>query len=377
MKRNPPLHRRLRSRWQWLGAIFCLFWLLSAPEAQAAPQEVIILTQDATPDRVEAKRRALVYAKQLGLARVARKLDPEKAQEFFAQIDPENVDPFIRGMEVLDETYREGVYYARVRVSVLDQPILKMMGKTANEETMEARKKTAAIMVLPVFYDGREPNVWDAKKNPGYALWQEMSLTIAHGTLIVPTGEPSERAIVDRDNVLRVPYEALQPLLERYGVNEIAIVVLQDTLLHNRAIEVEILIRRLRQGGQKIEQFSLTPEQPRAPRIGLYREAIDKAARILTGAALATSYQDRVERAKSNTQPFTMLFTTLRQRAAMDRLMREAEGFTDLELTRITLHEAGGTLYIKGSVAAYADKLAAAGLTVDSTPEGWSIRMGR
>jgi hypothetical protein len=371
------LHKRFCTHWQWLGAIFCVFWLISAPPAFAAPQQVVVLTQDATPGREEAKRKALHYAKQLGLARIARKLDPEQAQAFFAKIDQQNVDPFIRGIEVLDETYIEGVYYARVRVSVFDLPILQAMGKTPQEDEAAEKRAVTNIMVLPVFYDGVEPHVWDAKKNPGYALWQEMSLTVAHGALIVPTGEPGERAMVDRDNVLRASYEELKPLMERYGVSEIAIVVLQDTLLHNKAPEVEVLMRRLRPGGQKIEQFAVAPEQSRAPRVGLYHQAIDKAARILMGAAMATSYQDRVERAKSNQQPFVMQFTTLRQRATIDHILRETEGFGDLEPSRIALHEGAGTLYIKGSVAAYADGLVKAGLIVDSAAEGWVIRLAR
>lgn len=370
-------HNRVVRVWQ---SLLCILWLcvaMAAP-AHAALHEVVVVTQARGESREAARTQALTLAKAQAIARVARTLNPGKAQAFLGGLDAQSMLPMVRGATVLQETRVEDIYYAKVRVSVLDTPIRQAYGEEVADEVAEARKARRAILVLPVYYDGTEPTVWDVKKNPTFEMWREAGYAVGHGALMIPGGDPKERAIVDRDNVLTVPYTYLKPLLESYGTDEMAMVVVNEMPGFRIADPLEVVIRRVREEGQRVERFTLQPAQDAEgkfePRKQLYTRAVKQAATLLTAVTESTAHLEAKAKRDAKQQNVKVQFTTLKEWARIERALREVEGFVALDTLNIGIYEANLILYVAKDVAKARADLMKTGLIVAEVDGVWRVR---
>ena len=364
-------------KWIWQSLLVSL-WVMGAVPAHAALHEVVVLTQGKGASREEARAQALMMAEGMAVAKVARKLNPSKAQGFLKTMDTTTMKPLIRGVKVVDETRLEDTYYAKVRVSIVDTPIREAYGESVAEEAAKEEKPRRAILVLPVFFDGVEPVVWDAKKNPTMAMWREAGYAVAHGALLIPGGDPKERAIVDRDNALTVPYDYVKPLLDAYGTDEIAIVVVSESPGAVAADPVEVVIRRVREGGQRVERLSVKPEEVEEgkweKREALYKRAVNEAAVLLTQATESTAHLEAKAKREAKQQNVLVQFTTLKDWSHIDKQLRNAPGFVAMDTVSIGLNNANLILYIAKDVAAAREGLTKAGLIVAEVSGVWRVR---
>ncbi len=354
-------------------------WIGLVPAAaQATLHEVVVLTQAEAPTREEAKQQAVKLAKGMAVARVARKLNPGKAQAFLDKLDLKSMEPMIRGVSVVEEARVEKIYYAKVKVSVLDTAMLAAFGTPGEVKLPEGERQRRSILVLPVYYDGKEPVVWDAKLNPTYSLWRQAGFTVGKGVLLVPNGDPKERAIVDRDNVLKVKYEALKPLLESYGTDELAIVVLSDASGGKATEPVEVITRRVTEDGSQIDRFQMTPLEldkgKREARTDLYERAVQKAASQLFGVTETTAYLDAKKRAAAKQQSVMVQFTTLRDWAGIEKRLRAVPGFVAMEISSIGINHANLTLFSTDDIEKVRKSLVDSGLIVADVAGVWRIR---
>lgn len=357
-----------------------MLWVAVASPAQAALHEVVVLTNATVTEsgRAAAREQALTMAKGMAVARVARKLNAGKAQGYLKTLDVKTMQPLIRGVSVLDETKLEQVYYAKVKVTVVDTPIREAYGEMAEDDAIDGEKPRRAILVLPVYYDGVEPNVWDPQKNISLPLWRDAAYAVAHGALLIPGGDPKERSIVDRDNVLTVPYSYLKPLLDAYGTDEIAVAVLSEQAGAKGGDPVEVVIRRVREGGQKVERFTVEPEKDAEgkplPRDALYKTAVRKAAELLTVATESTAYLEAKAKRDAKQQKVQVQFTTLKDWARIDKALRAAPGFVAMDVNTIGINQATLVLYLKDSPEAVRRGLMEGGMIVPVIDDTWRIR---
>lgn len=377
-----------RSHWAIIFYSFTLmpfvllsFFLLLSHPAYAALQEIKVLAQGTGDSREEAKANALTFAKQAAFIRIARKLDPEKALAYLSKLDINALDPYIRGTSILSEKRIDNLYVAEILVTVIDTPIRRAYGTLPTPAQLEKAaptKDTRTILILPVFYNGVEPIVWDSKTNPSLELWQTEALSHTKGALIIPTGDTTDRSIVDRDNVLRASFAAFKPMLERYGSDEIVVAVLIDTLAKDQTLAVEMLLRRIRSGGQKVERFTLTPKSDTTPREAIYQQAVTEALHRMNAAAHATAYKEKKQRAKALSQPFIAQFNTLKEWADIQAILRSTKGIESISTTNLQLLVARGTLYINTDKKALLQSFAKGKVSISESSDGkapWIIRI--
>lgn len=374
-----PLLRKSRTTGV-LAAIILMLCIVGHDDAYAALQEVRVIAQGQGTTREEAKANALLFAKQAAFIRTARKLDPEKAPAYLNTLDINTITPFIRGVTIVKEQRIDKLYIAETLVTVIDTPIRRAYGMISSDSGTSKTppvKDTRALVILPVFYNGVEPVVWDEKTNPSYALWKTNALNLTKGALIIPAGDITDRSIVDRDNVLRATFETFKPMLERYGADEMVVAVLIDTFAHDKAQTVEMLLRRIRSGGQKIERFTLNPKSDTTPRETIYAQAVTEAANRMNKAAQATAYKDKKQRESASKQPFVATFATLKEWADIQQALRSEAQIVSVVSQNIQLLKASGTLYINGDKAALLSHFAKGPIVITQTDakSPWNIRI--
>ena len=357
--------------WQPFVVVSCV--LLLASPAHAGLHTLSVLTQAQGENRTQAKEDALASARAQAVAQIARKLDPAKAEAYLMKLKRSEADTMIRGLTIEKEENLGGTYFARVRVTVMDGPILRAYGEGEPEVVASDVRVGRSLLVLPVFFDGREAVVWDPKTNPTFAMWQEKGLAIGKGALILPTGDTADRSIVDRDNVLTAKYDELKAMFVDYGVDELAVVVVTDALLTEHKDEVQVLLRRVRKGGQTLASFVVTPEAKPPSREAIYAMAVEQAAEKLVGIAASTSKREVQARADASEIALTVGFTTLRDWGAMQEKLRMAEGFVGMKTHSLKLREASVTVYVKGAAEAYVEALRVQGLVVTQVGGGWRV----
>lgn len=361
--------------WQ---SLLLVLWALAATPAHAALHDVVVLTNAKAATRDEARTQAINVAKGMAVARVARKLNPGKAQEYLRTLDLKAMQPLIRGATVVEETRIDDVYYAKVRITIIDTPIREAYGEKIEDDEAQVEKPRRAIMVLPVFFNGVEPVVWDTKGNPTYDMWREAGYTIGHGALLIPGGEPKERAIVDRDNVLTVPYPYIKPMLDGYGADEVAIAVVSDATGAAPTDPVDVVIRRVRENGQRVERFQLEPNTTQKgapePRKELYRRAVRQAAELLTRATESTAYLEQRAKRAAKQQTVQVQFTTLRDWTQIEKALRAVPGFVAMDTLSIGINNASLILYVTEDVEAARAALMKEGLHVPLVDGVWRVR---
>jgi hypothetical protein len=357
-----------------------LLLIVLATPAYGALQEIIVVTEGSGASET-ARSRAVLSAKQQAIARVAYTLNPTRAPEYLGSLTPATMQPLIRGISVIEEKRVDMMYYARMKVSVIDTPIREAFGEIIKEEkhAEDPNAERRSILVLPVFFDGKDAVVWDEKTNLTYGMWREASYQVGHGVLMVPSGDPKERAVVDMDNVLTASYDYLKPLLTSYGTDEIAIVVLNEPAAALPEDPVEMVIRRVRDTGQRIERFSLAPTQIKSglyePRRALYARAVKQAAELLKKASESTAYLEQRAKREAKQQVIKVEFTTLKQWAQIETKLRAVDGFVALDTLLVGIYQAEVILYVKDEPSTLRESLMKAGLIVADVDGLWRIRM--
>lgn len=361
--------------WQ---SLLVMLWVGMALPAQAALHEVVVLSQGQGPTREDARAQAVMLAKGMAIAKVARKLNPAKAQAYLNTLDAASMTPLIRGVTVLEEARVEKVQYAKVKVSVVDTLIREAYGEVVADEKAVTEKPRRAILVLPVFFDGETPVVWDPKGNPTYGLWRDASYAVGHGALLIPSGDPKERAIVDSDNALTASYAYLKPLLDGYGTDEIAIVVLSEPAGARAADGVEMVVRRVRDTGQRIERFTMEPKTKKEggfeDRKALYARAVHKAAVQLTAATASTAHLEAKAKRDATQQNVLVQFSTLKDWASIDKRLRDVPDFVALDTISIGINNANLVLYVKKTPETARVALVKSGLIVADVSGVWRVR---
>lgn len=360
--------------WQSLPLLVAVMFALPA---QAALHEVVVLTNAKADTREASRDQAIAVAQRMAIAKVAQKLNPGKAQEYLKTLNAKSIKTLLRGTTVVEETRIDGVYYAKVRVTIVDTPILEAYGETVKQEVTDDNPRRA-IVVLPVFFNGTEPNVWDAKKNPTYPMWRDATYAIGLGALIVPGGKPDERAIVDRDNVLSVNYVGLQPLLDAYGADEAAVVVVNDPEGTPETDPLEVMVRRIRENGQRVERFQMKPEKQAKggieSRDALRVRAVRRAAQMLARATESTAYIEQRAKRAAKQQPITVQFMRLKEWSDIEQKLRNVPGFVALDTLSIGVNQASLILYVKENPEDARKALVEQGVIVAEVEGTWRIR---
>lgn len=339
--------------------------------AHAALHEIRVIGVGIDPLRSAAEAKAVEYAKKRALYTLARKFGANQAEKQLAKLTQTEMKEMIRGYTVVRSQRRDDVTYAEVKVSIVDTPLRRSLGLP--EENQETAFRSRGVLVLGVYMDGDRPLLWE-KRNPLTESLKSQSLKLGKGSVIIPVGDPEDLRVVDYNNILKIGYDEMQTMFERYGANEVMIAVVTIGL-EGTNDPTDILLRRLTDRGVKLERVSLPPKNPEQKEAARVQDAVNSIAQIASELAASLSIQERKAMEKVAQLPITFSFITIKEYGDMQAALHEYAGFTQLEVPSIRLQRVQGVLFYDGNEKKLRKHLEKYAIFVRPDAEGWTISL--
>lgn len=358
--------------WQPLAVILALFF--AVPAQAAAVQDIRVLATGVDRSSARAAELALEYAKMRAVYLVARKMQVPDASSKLAALKPEQWKEIVRGATVL-QTRREGeITYADVTVTVVNEPLRRILGlEVADATPVDTVSTVKGLLVLPVFVGKERPYVWESENRMNDPVRTAL-LRQGRGAVMVPAGDIEDRRLVDYQNALEVTAEQLLPMFTRYGIDEIIVAV--TTLGAANTLEPStVLLRRLGRppATSRVEQIVLKPASEKET---IKERAQNAAGAIATAATQIAGATSQIQQAKlqdAPNLPVTFRYATAHDLASMQEAVRTAPGVLQLVMPAISLQNMSGVLYLSGKREEVRMGLVKQGFIITDQGDGWII----
>lgn len=208
---------------------FVLFPLLSSLPAPASAQEAFLRSDVSVDvsgkDATEARASAMKQAERTGLKNLLSRLAPGQEEDAMKGLDDARIRAMVQGTEVLEERIAGNRYRAQLRVSYKALAVNQLIEKRVSAAGSVAGRlsQSTAILVLPVYEAGGESLLWEPS-NAWREAWRRVQLETGGGNVVVPYGDGRDIATANAATVQSATYDALAPLINRYGAGQVAVV---------------------------------------------------------------------------------------------------------------------------------------------------------
>ena len=355
-------------------AIFIFTFLLATP-ASAAIQQIRVLGVGVDASSVEAEAAAIDYAKKRAVYLVARKFQGDNIAAKVAQLKPEQYEKIIRGATVLQLKRDKETTYADITVSVVDTELKRALGMPVapadvSDNAISAKR---SVLVLPVFRTADKTYLWEAD-NPIKESIRSEVLRQSQGAVIIPGGDFEDLRLIDGVNAGTVTGAELTPMFERYGAEEIIIVIVALGA-EKTSDPTQVTLRRLTREAATVEVMEVPAvgvDDSKEARISLAANAI---AGALTQIATATSPDETRSRLQATRQFIEFNFANPRELGKMQEAVRRAQGVILLEIPAISLQNIRGAVYFTGEKEDLRTALAKKGIRVNNNEYGWALSL--
>lgn len=263
----------MRYRFRFLSV---LLLLISADPAVYAQEPTLAseVTVDITgTDATDARAKAMSQAERDGLLNLLNKLAPGQAEKAVEPLTAEQISVMARGTEVLEENISGNRYRARLSVSYSADDIDRLLGKAIEPPKSALAGGSGGVLVFPLFDNMGELMLWE-NKNPWRAALSQAAIMQGKGHVVVPFGDSTDLSYVDVANVMALNYDAVIPLLERYGTGDA--VVLQGRLISGETPTLQVMRRSITpDGGSEVGMLTYSASSDEKVEALLIRAARD------------------------------------------------------------------------------------------------------
>lgn len=341
--------------------------LLAVP-AQAGVEEIEVIADVTGANPVESQKMAIDYAKKRAFFLLLSKHNPEKAESIARSLNDVQIDQHIRGYQLVQDKVEGNRYIAQYQVSVSDDLVERLL---VSENTTPGHEAANPILVIPVLNANSEMLLWQ-DDNVWRSIWNGMALERGENLLIMPYGDPTDRAAINSATALSSRYEDLAALASRYGAREI-VVALAEVNQDSSPPGVRVTLRRLSAELDKRKvTFYESPSAQDTP-----ESALPSAARAVADELkdIARYYEGEEERrvANASTQKVQAQFRRLSDWVAMKSKLSQLPQVVRLDVDAIDIQTADATLYFNGSPDTMRQIMEANGLAVNPTGDSWSL----
>ena len=325
---------------------------------------------------VEAEAAAIEYAKKRAVFLVASKMPGDNIAAKVAALKPEQFERIVRGATVLNVKREKEITYADVTVSIVDTEVKRAIGvpavtaATVSENAILAKR---SVLVLPVFRTGDKTYLWEADNPIKEAIRSEV-LRQSQGTVLVPGGDFEDLRLIDGQNAGTVTGAELKPMFERYGADEVIIVIVALGA-EKTSDPTQVMLRRLTPEGANVEVMEVPAvgvDDSKEARINIAAHTI---AGALTQIATATSPEAQRTMKKADRQFIEFEFANPRELGTMQEIVRNIEGVILLETPAISLKTIRGVVYFSEDKETLRTALSKKGILVRNNEYGWTLSM--
>lgn len=348
---------------RWVVLCLLMLWVMPVP-AHAATHTIEVIADLIGDNPEDARNKAVDYAKKRGFYLLLRRLAPNQADTLVYELTDEQIEQQIRGYEIVQERLLPGNrYQGQFNITLSDIQMQRLIrGEDITPIDMNA------MLILPILDKGDgELRMWQ-DDNVWRSLWNTAALERGDGKLILPFGDLDDTSFVDSTSILSRDYNALKPLIDKYGASEVA-VVLASYELEQKPIGVLVTIRRMGPGTDRIRDMFFSAESDDDTPESL----LVNAARITADQMklAAQQFQTEKERDIATAQQIVLHadFRRVSEWAAMQEILNNLPMSVSLKVGAISIQAATATLYYKGEEDALMRAMKANGLQVTDNPD--------
>lgn len=356
------------ARFVWLAA------LLIAPAALAATvQQVEVIASVVGDSPLDAQEKAIDYAKKRAFFLTLSKFAPERAEEIATSLTSEQINSIVRGYELLeDKTYRDepNRYLAKYKVSVSEPMVRRLI---AGDSAANANDEANVLLILPA-YSGEEGTLLWEPENVWRSLWGSVVLESGEGILLVPYGDPNDQLELNGASVLGAGYDALAPMLERYGAGE-AVIVQATPLKDTQPPSLSVVLRRVGPDINKAKELRFETDGHNPTPETLLPTAAREAATQLK--EIARTYQGAQLKRLANAKRMSIRaeFSRLSQWVSIQEKLEKLPRALELRVDQISIDSAQATLLYETTPEMMQEIMRAAGLFLEPRGEVMIVRV--
>lgn len=350
-----------------------LAFALASP-AFAAIQQIRVLGVGVGRSSVAAEAAAVDYAKKRAIYLLARKMQVENASGKIAALKPEEIKRIVRGATVANVRREKEVTYADVSVSLVDTELRRILGLPPSAAASDEPLAQRNVLVLPVYRGTDRTLLWE-EDNPLKESLRSEVLRQSKGAVLIPAGDFEDLRLIDHANAATVTGPELKPMFERYGAQEVIIVIV---ILGAEATAdpTQVILRRLTpDGAMRTEAIKIPPADAKDSKEARIGSATSAVAGAITQIATATSQDEQQSLEEATRQNIVFAYANPRELGQLEEAVRHTEGVVFLEIPSITLQKVAGTVYYTGETAALKGALAKKGIVVTDGSNNWTLSL--
>jgi hypothetical protein len=177
---------------------------------------------DATAaDAVAAREQALLDGQLEGLRRLLRRLVPASDHGRLPAVGPGAIQSYVANFEIADERVSSNQYLARLTVRYEPDAVRELLQSAA---LPYAETVSMPVVVLPVWRPAAGPRLWP-DDSLWWQAWAENLDPERLLRLVLPLGDLQDMATVSADGALAGDTVALRTLADRYGAEDVLLVI--------------------------------------------------------------------------------------------------------------------------------------------------------
>lgn len=343
--------------------------MMAAFPALAGVQEFTVTGVGVDSFSPTAAEKSVDYAKKRAVFLAATKLGVANAGKAVSKIPPEAMAEIIRGTTIMQTRREKDVTYTQVNVSIVTEALQRAL--KLPEPTPPQPEHTRGVLLLSAYITPSKTYMWQTENILRAPLAEQIQRQ-ARGSVMLSGADLEDLRLVDHENVMDVTAEALKPMFERYGADEI-LIALMTPGTEGTTEPSGILLRRLKLAETRSEVMQIPPDDAKDPIEKRVAKAATAIAAAATQIAASTSEQDRARIAKATKIPVRFEYATPARLAVTQAIVRTAPKVLLLELPSIALGDVSGAIYLEGDKAELLVWLTKKGLTITPADEGWKI----
>ena len=200
------------------------WWPVSTSRAQDTANlfQVSRIPVDASAaDAVTAREQALVQGQVEGLRRLLRRLAPAEAYGRLPVVGPAEIERYVQNFEIAEEQVASNRYLAQLTVGYQPDAVRELL---QDHGLSYAERASEPVVILPVYRTGQGAQLWP-ENNPWWEAWAKHMDSERLLRLMLPLGDLQDMATVTPDRAMAGDTEGLAALGQRYGSNEVLVVI--------------------------------------------------------------------------------------------------------------------------------------------------------
>lgn len=354
---------------------FCLFIavLFSAP---AFAGEAIVNSEVnvdiVRKDPAEARAEAMAKAEVDGLRALLERLGPpDQARDIMNTLDSKQITKMVKGTQVVDEKIAGNRYRARLIVSFDGDEISKVMSGDAAAGTKDVMPASVgSFLVIPALAMNNQKLLWE-DSNIWKAVWDDVSLEVTTGDILVPYGDKTDAALLSYDTMMTADFQALSNFTVRYGVSDIVLV--QGSYTAPPEMVLSVVMRRVGRQDDNVTVHSYRADPQETRELLFARAARDLISELQERKVDETANKQAVRGGDRKRIMMLASISTMASWTELRKKLTELPMVDRVETLAVSARQVDIAVYYRGSEEFFTNAINSKSIRLKKNPDYWVV----